>query len=587
MPADFRTARATRRFSMLFPLSVVLLGAVVAGCGPGGTESAGPPATQARPQETSPFTAEGEAAAAKISADTIRRVVTEIADDRYEGRAPGMPGDVAAREYLVEQLTDIGFEPGAADGGWQQPFDLVSVNAHPPQTWTFETGDSQISFETLDDFVAASGVQSTQAEVADAELVFVGYGIQAPEYDWDDYKGVDVSGKVLVMLNNDPDWDPALFEGITRLYYGRWSYKYEIAAALGAAGAIIIHTQPSAGYPWQVVQTSWSGAQYELPDTGEPRIQIKAWLTEDAAERLLAATGEDLATLVESARSRDFRPVELDATTSIRLAVDIEATQSANVIGVLPGSDPELADEYVIYTAHHDHLGVGEPNPNGDPNDRIYNGARDNASGVGMLIAIGEAFRALPSPPRRSIMLLFVGAEEQGLLGSAFYASHPTVPPGRIAANINYDSANIWGRARDMIFVGYGKSSLDAIADEVAAYQDRFVKPDEFPDRGYYYRSDQFNFAKIGVPAFYFEGGTEIIGRPEGWGVERINEYTDQNYHQPSDEIDATWNFDGIVEDARFGFWAGLIVADSDALPAWNPGDEFEATRLEALSAVQ
>ena len=559
----------------------VMLLAGLAACS-GEPDAVSPPAADAN----TPFSDTGRAAAAVIDAETIRRVTVEISDDRYEGRAPGTAGDIATRQYLATQLQDIGFEPGGADSSWEQPFDLVSVAARTPATWEFAIAAStSIAFERFDDFVVASGVQSSTASVANAELVFVGYGIQAPEYDWDDYKGLDVTGKVLVMLNNDPDWDPDLFAGTTRLYYGRWSYKYEIAAELGAIGAIIIHTAPSAGYPWQVVQSSWSGEQFELPAADEPRMQIEAWLTQDAARRLFAAAGEDLEALVESARSREFAPVELNVTTSLNMRVAVAATRTANVIGVLPGSDPELADEYVIYTAHHDHLGIGEPNPGGDPEDRIYNGARDNASGVGQLISIGRGFASMNPRPRRSIMLLFVGAEEQGLLGSAFFAGNPTVPTGKMAANVNFDAGNIWGRASDMVFVGYGKSSLDAVAEQVAAFQNRVVKPDEFPDRGYYYRSDQFSFAKIGVPAFYLDGGTEIIGRPPGWGVERMNEYTDLHYHQPSDEVDATWNFEGIVEDARFGFWAGLIVANADELPAWNPGDEFEAARLQALGA--
>jgi Zn-dependent M28 family amino/carboxypeptidase len=579
LPQHSRTLIEAGLRSKYWP-AALLAGLAACGADPGSI-------TTSAPDTDSPFTAAARTAAAAIDAETIRRITVEISDDRYAGRAPGADGDVAARQYLSAQLQSIGFEPGGSDGSWEQPFDLISVTATTPATWSFSTPGSTVAFERLTDFVVASGVQSSPASVTDAELVFVGYGIQAPEYDWDDYKGVDVSGKVLIMLNNDPDWDADLFEGETRLYYGRWSYKYEIAAALGAAGAIIIHTTPSAGYPWQVVQTSWSGAQFELPDAGEPRIQLEAWLTENAAERLFAAAGVNLYALVEAARSRDFAPVVLDAATSLSLPVAVEATQTANVIGVLRGSDPELSDEFVIYTAHHDHLGIGEPNPNGDPDDRIYNGARDNASGVGQLIGIGRAFASMNSPPRRSIMLLFVGAEEQGLLGSGFFANHPTVPPGKMAANVNFDAGNIWGRASDMVFVGYGKSSLDAVAEQVAAYQNRVVKPDEFPDRGYYYRSDQFNFAKIGVPAFYLDGGTEIIGRPGGWGVERINEYTDLHYHQPSDEVDDTWDFDGIVEDARFGFWAGLIVANADDLPAWHPGDEFEAARFEALGALQ
>jgi Zn-dependent M28 family amino/carboxypeptidase len=536
---------------------------------------------------TDTFSSDAVTAARQIDAQIIRGVVAEIASDRYEGRAPGTAGDALTQRYLSAQLEAMGFSPGAADGRWQQPFELVSLTAEMPATWEFRGDSTSIALERQRDFVASSGVQASVSSVTDAELVFVGYGIDAPEYDWDDFKGVDVRGKVLVMLNNDPDWDPTLFAGNTRLYYGRWTYKYEIAAARGAAGAIIIHTTPSAGYPWQVVQSSWSGPQFELPATGEPRIEFNGWVTEDAARRLLATSGHSLDELVAQARSRDFAPVPLGLRTSFSMPVEMTATATTNVIGVLEGSDPDVADEYVIYTAHHDHLGVGAPNPNGDPNDRIYNGAQDNASGVGMVVAIGKGFAALEQRPRRSIMLLFVGAEEQGLLGSAYFAKYPTIPAGKIAANINYDSGNIWGRARDIVFIGLGKSSLDAVAEEVAEFQGRVVEPDEFPDRGSYYRSDQFSFAKIGVPALYLDGGSDIIGQPEGWGVDHINEYTDTHYHQPSDELTDDWNFDGMVDDAKFGFWAGLLVANADAMPDWNAGDEFEAARKAALATLE
>src|SRR5690606_23085200 len=347
------------------------------------------------------------------------------------------------------------------------------------------------------------------------------------------------------------------------------TYKYESAARQGAAGAIIIHTSASAGYPWQVVQSSWTGTQYELPAGDEPRLQVEVWVTEDAAARLAGPGGFELEALVEQAKSRDFRPVPLGVTTSIALTNTIERTASANVLGILRGRDPELAGEIVVYTAHHDHLGRNDGAPGGDP---IYNGARDNASGVAMVLEIGEAFAALPEPPRRSILLLFVGAEEQGLLGSEHFARHPIVPAGRIAANLNYDSGNIWGETRDITFVGLGKSTLDDVARKVGELQGRVVKPDEFADQGYYYRSDQFNFAKIGVPAFYFRTGTDFVGRPEGWGVERIEEYNEHHYHQPSDELTPEWRFDGMVQDARFGFWAGLIVAEAGEMPSWHPG---------------
>ncbi len=524
-----------------------------------------------------------ERALAMITADYMREQVIELASDRYEGRGPGTAGDRLARDYLVGELQALGLEPGAADGGWQQAFELVGLTAEQPPEWSFATADASLALDQWNDFIASSGVQAERAAFDDAELVFVGYGIQAPEYDWDDYKGVDLDGKVLLIMNNDPDWDPELFAGETRLYYGRWRYKYESAARQGAVGAIIIHTTPSAGYPFQVVQTSWTGEQFQLPAGDEPRSQVEAWVTEDAARRLVALGGHDLDALREAADNRDFEPVPLGVTTSIAMDVELSRVESANVLGLIPGSDPELADEAVIYTAHHDHLGIGTPNEAGDT---IYNGAMDNASGVAQVLAIARALQALPEPPRRSILVAFVGAEEQGLLGSKYYAENPTFPPGKIAANINYDGGNIWGHTHDVTFIGLGKSTIDEIVLSIAQSQGRTVKPDQFADRGYFYRSDQFSFAKIGVPALYLDTGTEFVDRPADWGKAQVNHYTDVNYHQPTDEYDDSWNFDGMIEDARLGFWTGLSIAISDEMPRWNPGDEFEAARLEALEAV-
>jgi Zn-dependent M28 family amino/carboxypeptidase len=560
----------------------ISLALVAAACIAGCDRNAGTPAETAAPSApAAAITPQAEAAAEVIVGERIRSVIAEIADDRYGGRLPGSEGDLDARRYLAAELERIGFAPGPT-GSYEQPMELVGVTTQAPPVWRFSRGGAAVELERSTDFVASSGLQAPTAEVRDAELVFAGYAIQAPEYNWDDFKGVDVRGKVLVVLNNDPDWDPALFEGTTRLYYGRWTYKYESAARQGAAGVIIIHTTPSAGYPWQVVQSSWSGPQYELPAGAEPRAAVEAWATEDAARRLLG-DAHDLDALIEQAKSRDFRPVPLGLTTSLTLANTITRTPTANVFGILRGSDPALADQYVIYSAHFDHLGTLEPDAEGDT---IANGARDNASGVGMLFAIGDAFKALPQPPRRSIMLMFAAAEEQGLIGSQYFAEHPPIPAGRIAANVNYDSGNIWGETRDIAFIGLGKSSLDAVASEVAAHEGRTVVGDQLPDRGYYYRSDQFNFAKIGVPAFYLEPGSDFVGRPAGWGVEQIEEYEANHYHQPSDELTPDWNFDGMVQDARFGFYAGLIVANDDELPRWNAGNEFEAARRAALEAV-
>jgi Zn-dependent M28 family amino/carboxypeptidase len=523
------------------------------------------------------------AARAGITAAGLAAPVRYLADDLLGGRGVASNGDQLARLYLSTQLQSLGFDPGAPGGSWFQPVPMVGITTGVPEHWRFKAGTQSVDLKYYEDFIANSGVQQPTVNVPGADIVFVGYGIQAPEFQWDDYKGMDLKGKIILMLNNDPDWDPELFAGTTRLYYGRWDYKYEQAARVGAAGAIIIHTRPSAGYLWQVVQTSWSGEQFELPDEGESRTLIKAWVTEPAARKLVSAAGQDLDRLIESAHHREFKPVPLSLKTSITLNNKLRGVTTANVIGVYPGTDPQLRGEYVVYSAHHDHLGIGKPDKNGDT---IYNGALDNASGCAQLLAIGRAFATLPARPRRSTLLLFTAAEEQGLLGSQYYAQHPTVPPGRIAADINYDGGSIWGRTRDVTIIGLGKSSLDEILGRVAKFQGRQLKADEFPDRGHFYRSDQFSFAKIGVPAFHIDNGTDFIGRPAGWGKQQIEAFEDQHYHQPSDQLTADWNFDGMVDDAALGFFTGWLIANDPVLPAWRKGDEFEARRLASLQAV-
>ena len=553
--------------------AAVMAASAAAGCAP----ASDPPSAGIDPPGVTTIEA-----AARIDAENLRETVAMLASDEFEGRGPASAGDIMTQGYLSTALEELGYTPAGVAGSWLQPFDIVSVTTTTPESWSFTADGNTLVLRQWDEFIASSGVQEPSATVSNAEVVFVGYGLQASEYDWDDYKGLDVSGKLLLMLNNDPDWDPDLFEGNRRLYYGRWTYKYEIAAQLGAAGAIIIHTTPSAGYPFQVVQTSWSGPQYALPAQNEPTTAVQSWVTEEAAQRLVSFAGHDLAELVASARRRDFVPVRLGVTTSLSLQNELSRVQTANVAGLLEGSDPELRDEVVVFTAHHDHLGIGEPNAAGDA---IYNGARDNAVGVAQVLAVADAFRSLPVRPRRSVLMLFVAAEEQGLLGSAFYAQQPTFEPSRIAANINIDGGNIWGRTRDISFIGFGKSSLDDVVERIARFQGRSVQGDQFPDRGYFYRSDQFNFAKIGVPAVYLDEGTDFIGQPEGWGVEQIDAWVDVHYHQPSDELEDDWNFSGMIEDAQLAYFIGLQVANADEMPTWNAGDEFEAARLESLAA--
>ena len=537
------------------------------------------PPAPAKAPAADPFAAI-DAAGKAITAEVLRDQITRISSDDFEGRGPTTRGDRAIRAYLIDQLKALGYEPGGGGDAWEQPFDVVGTKAAMPPTWTFSRGGKSLAMTWWNQYMAASGVQTARGAIKNAEVVFVGYGIQAPEYGWDDFKGKDLHGKVLLMLNNDPDWDPAIFAGTTRLFYGRWDYKYESAARQGAAGAIIIHTTASAGYPFQVVQTSWSGERFELPADGAPRIQVKGWLTEDAARALVTLAGRDLTALIEAARHKEFAPVPLGITTSMSFTNQVSHGTTANVFGLLRGTDPVLGKELVVYSAHHDHLGIGKPDASGD---KIYNGALDNASGCAQVLAIARAFHALPAPPRRSVLILFVAGEEQGLLGSAYFAAHPIVPSGKIAVDINYDGGDIWGKTRDVTYVGKGKTTLDPLVDEVAAHQGRVVKPDQFPDRGHFYRSDQFSFARAGVPGLYLGTGTDFIGRPAGWGREQIERYEGSHYHQPSDQLQPDWNFDGMIADAQLGFAVGVRIAGADQLPGWVPGDEFEAARKAAL----
>lgn len=523
-------------------------------------------------------------ATAHITRATIEAPIRFLASDELEGRGPATRGDTLARAYLASELESLGLKPGGPGGKWQQPVPIVGITTQTPQTWTFNAGGKTLDLKYRDDFIAVSGVQSESSTIDDAELVFVGYGIQAPEFKWDDFKGAKLKGKVLVMLNNDPDWDPKLFAGERRLYYGRWTYKYESGARQGAAAVIIIHTTPSAGYPWQVVTSSWSGEKFALPAGDEPHVQFQAWATEDSVKKLFAAAGQGLEKLVAAAKKRDFKPVPLGIRTSLRSQNKISKVESGNVAGLLPGSDPNLKDEAVVFSAHHDHFGIGEPDASGD---RIYNGARDNASGCAEILAIARAMTALPTRPRRSVLFLFVAGEEQGLLGSRYFAEHPTFPAGKIAANLNFDSANIWGRTSDITFIDLGKSSLDEVGHAVAAGQGRQEKADPMPDRGAFYRSDHFEFARVGVPALSIDGGVEFVGKPQGWGKERIEEYEAKHYHQPSDQLDDTWNFDGAIEDTQLGFYMGWLVAQAEAMPQWKKGDEFEAVRKKALAGAQ
>lgn len=521
-------------------------------------------------------------AEAAVTAQALGAAIRFLADDALEGRGPGARGDALARLYLASSMALLGLEPAFA-GGFEQPVELLGVTTRAPRTWGFAAGGKRVALESGVDFVASSGVAAPRAAIADAELVFAGYGIEAPEYAWDDFKGADLRGKVLLLLNDDPDWDPALFGGNRRLYYGRWTYKFESAARRGAVGAIVLHTARSAGYPWQTVQTSWSGENSRLAAAPRGRgLEIEAWIAEDAAQRLAALAGRDLDELIAAARDRAFRPVPLGITTSLALENEVRSYASANVGGLLRGSDPVLRDQIVVYTAHYDHFGV-KNNAQGEP--EIYNGALDNAAGVAQMLAVARAFVALPEPPRRSVLFLAVAAEEQGLLGSEHFVAHPPVPVERLVANLNIDGGNVFGRTTDLGVIGLGKSDLDDVLVEAAAAQGRTLADDPFPDRGMFYRSDQLNFARAGVPALFPRPGVEYVGRPAEWGREKADAWVERHYHQPSDDYDPAWDLSGMVDDARLLFRAGLQVADAERAPSWRPGDEFARLRPATVPA--
>jgi Zn-dependent M28 family amino/carboxypeptidase len=516
---------------------------------------------------------------AGIKPQDIAPHIRFLSDDLLEGRAPGSRGEKLATRYIAAQLEALGLEPGGEGGSFFQKVPLVGIVPTLPKTVTLKGGGKSVDLAVPSELVIMAGNQSASARIADAEVVFVGYGIVAPEYKWDDYAGVDVKGKVVLVMNNDPESDPALFAGKTRLWYGRWDYKYVEAARHGAAGAIVIHTIPSAAYPWQVVESSNTGERFELPAGGEPRLQAKMWATEEASRKIASLGGKDLDALRAAAEKRANPAVPLGVTLAAAFQSTVRKLEGENVIARLPGADAKLKDQVVVYTAHHDHLGVRAAKDG----DAIYNGALDNASGVALLLAMAKATSSGPRP-KRSLLFLTVTAEEQGLLGSEYFCRHPTVPPGRIAANLNVDSINYLGRTKDFGFIGYGKSSLDALVDAAARSQGRTVHGDPFPDKGTFYRSDQFNFARIGVPAIYGRGGPAYVGRPAEWGREQRDVYEKRHYHQPSDHFDdKSWDLAGAVQDADLLVRVGLRVANDPKLPVWKPGDEFEAARRKAL----
>ncbi len=508
-----------------------------------------------------------------------------LSSDEFEGRAPGSKGEELTVKFLQDAFTKIGLKPGNTDGTFVQPLPLVGITATNTRPLTVTGPGKKTTFRWSDDVVAWTKRVADTASIENSEIVFAGYGVTAPEFKWDDFKDVDVKGKTILVLVNDPQipsasdpsqLDPALFNGKAMTYYGRWTYKFEEGARRGAAGILIVHETGPAGYPFTVVQGNLR-ERFDLitPDKNMGRASIEGWVTLDAAKKLLAQAGQDFDALKKQALTRDFRPVPLGLQASLAIRNTMRTIQSKNVLAKLEGSDPQLRDEYVIYTAHWDHLGKGAP----VDGDDIYNGALDNASGVAAVLEIARAFASVEPKPKRSVLFLMVGAEEQGLLGAQHYAEQPIYPLAKTLANINIDGVNQWGRTKDITVIGMGASDLDDYLRDAAAEQGRALRPDPESEKGFYYRSDHFNFAKKGVPALYTDTGIDFVGKPPEYSQQKRDEYTNKDYHAPSDEIKPDWDLTGAVDDTQLLFLVGYRVANAAKFPEWKPGNEFKAAR--------
>src|SRR6478735_544326 len=518
-----------------------------------------------------------------ITPDGLLAHIKVLASDEFEGRSPGTKGEELSVKYIADQFKQIGLKPGNPDGTYMQEVPLAGIKSEPRMSFTI--ADKTMDLKYPDDFVASSARLQPEIKIDKAGVVFVGYGVVAPEYGWNDYKNVDVRGKTLLMLIGDPPVpdpkDPAklsdkMFKGKAMTYYGRWTYKYEIAAQKGASAAIIIHETEPAAYPWQVVRSSWAKENFELdnPNKNMDAVSARSWITLDTAKKLLADCGQDFDALKKSAITKEFRPVALNAKANIEIKQQIRSFKSHNVIGKLEGDDPKLRDEYIIYTAHWDHLGR-HPELQGD---QIFNGAIDNASGVASVIQLAAGFKKINPPPKRSVLFMATTAEEAGLLGAKYYAEHPLYPLEKTLADINLDSMNVWGKARDIEDLSLGFSTLDDVLAAAAKRQGRSAIPDSRPDKGKIYRADNFEFSKVGLPSLYIGKGEHLVSRPENAPL-KSDEYDSTDYHQVTDEVKPDWDLSGAVQDVQLVFEVGYKVANGDKFPEWKPGNEFKAKR--------
>ena len=543
------------------------------------------PAVQPANQVTLPPPAVPIASMPKIDPAAILETTKRISSDKFQGRAPGSIGEELTVGYLQMRFKELGLQPGNPDGTYIQKVPLVGITGAESKPLTFSKGAETLPMTWRDDVVAWSKHVAPSASIADSDVIFAGYGVEAPEYNWNDFKDVDVKGKTIVVLVNDPavpdpanpsQLDPKTFGGNAMTYYGRWTYKFEQGARKGAAAILIVHETGPAGYPFPVVQGNLN-EKFDLvaPDKNMSKANIEGWLTLDAAKKLFAMAGQDFDALKKQALTREFKPVPLGIKASMAVSNKLRTIDSRNVVAKLEGSDPALKEEYVVYSAHWDHLGVGAP-VNGDA---IYNGALDNATGMAAVFEIAKALKQVQPAPKRSFLFLMVTAEEKGLIGSEYYSLNPLYPLARTVANINIDGVNQWGRTKDISVIGLGASDLDDYLRQAAQEQGRTLTPDPEPEKGFYYRSDHFNFAKQGVPALDPDSGVEYIGKDANWGKQKREEYTSKDYHAPSDQVKPDWDLSGAAEDAQLLMTVGYRVANADKLPEWKPGNEFKAKR--------
>ncbi|MFC3715995.1 M28 family metallopeptidase [Luteimonas soli] len=561
-------------------LFCLLAGTALAACNrePTPTDTA-PAATTPAPDAAA--TAPAYAFSDDITAGDFSELVKTLSSDEFEGRGPGTPGGEKTVEYIKAQFVRIGLQPGN-DGSWFQDVPMAETTADESATLAIDVAGKTTELKFGPDMVLNTRTGKTEVKVEDSPLVFVGYGVDAPEQDWNDYAGVDVKGKTVVILVNDPGFhagDESLFEGKRMTYYGRWTYKFEEAARKGAKAAIIIHDTPGASYGWDVVESSWSGPQYDLraADDPAPRLPAQGWITGDAAKQLFADAGLDLDEMYAAAGKRGFKAVPLDATVSFDLKSTVTEKSSRNVIGVLPGT--ERPDEAVVYMGHWDHLGKHD----GEEGDNIYNGAVDNATGVAGIIEIAGKFARTTPAPKRSLAFIAVTLEESGLLGSQYYVAHPAFPLDKTVGVINIDAMGVYGKSRDLVVVGKGNSELEDLLKAQTDKQGRTLEEESTPESGFYFRSDHFNFAKAGVPALYTESGEDLVEGGREAGEAAARDYNANRYHKPGDEYSDSWKLDGVVEDLQALYGVGRVLVDGDQWPNWYEGNAFRAARDEMM----